>query len=169
MPANAKSRPTASAATCARLLSTLPRVSRPSSSILTHCDSLPCPPARPPPSRGSLCRRLSQSTPPNPSPVPISPVGDGSIGGGPAPALGRRHKLILPSLNKRDLKMTRYAIIIEKGQGNCSAYCPDLPGVAAAAETEEETLELMKEAMEFHLEGLREERLPIPQPTVTAR
>jgi predicted RNase H-like HicB family nuclease len=65
--------------------------------------------------------------------------------------------------------MTEYTIIIEKGDGNCSAYCPDLAGVAAAADTEEETVELMKGAIEFHLEGLREENLPIPQPTVTAR
>lgn len=39
--------------------------------------------------------------------------------------------------------MTDYIIIIEKGEGNRSAYCPDLPGVAAAAETEEETAELL--------------------------
>ena len=65
--------------------------------------------------------------------------------------------------------MTRYTIIIEKGAGNYSAYCPDLPGVAAAGETEEETAELMKEAIEFHLDGLKEENLPIPQPTITAR
>lgn len=65
--------------------------------------------------------------------------------------------------------MTRYTIIIEKGEENYSAYCPDLPGVIAAAETEEETAELMRDAIEFHLEGLKEENLPIPQPTVTAR
>ncbi|MDD2755308.1 MAG: type II toxin-antitoxin system HicB family antitoxin [Methanothrix sp.] len=49
--------------------------------------------------------------------------------------------------------MTKYTIIIEKGEGNYSAYCPDLSGVVSAAETEEETVELMKEAIEFHLEG----------------
>jgi predicted RNase H-like HicB family nuclease len=65
--------------------------------------------------------------------------------------------------------MTNYTIIIEKGEGNYSAYCPDLPGVVAAGETEEVTVELMKEAIEFHLEGLKEENLPIPEPTVTAR
>jgi predicted RNase H-like HicB family nuclease len=65
--------------------------------------------------------------------------------------------------------MTRYTIIIEKGEGNYSAYCPDLPGVVAAGETEEETVELMEGALEFHLEGLKEENLPIPEPTVTAR
>lgn len=65
--------------------------------------------------------------------------------------------------------MTRYTIIIEKGEGNYSAYCPDLPGVVAAGETEEATVELMEEALEFHLEGLKKENLPIPEPTVTAR
>ena len=50
--------------------------------------------------------------------------------------------------------MTDYTIIIEKGDGDCSACGPDLPGVVAAAETEEETAELMREAIEFHLEGL---------------
>jgi len=65
--------------------------------------------------------------------------------------------------------MTNYTIIIEKGEGNYSAYCPDLPGVVAAGETEEGTVVLMKEAIEFHLEGLKEENLPIPEPTVTAR
>jgi predicted RNase H-like HicB family nuclease len=65
--------------------------------------------------------------------------------------------------------MAKYTIIIEKGEGNYSAYCPDLPGVVSAAETEEETAELMKEAIEFHLEGLKEERIPIPEPTTSAR
>ena len=65
--------------------------------------------------------------------------------------------------------MNRYTIIIEKGERNYSAYCPDLPGVAAAGETEEETVELMVEAIEFHLKGLKEENHPIPKPTVTAR
>ncbi len=47
--------------------------------------------------------------------------------------------------------MAKYTIIIEKGERNYSAYCPDLQGVVAAGETEEETTELMKEAIEFHL------------------
>jgi len=63
----------------------------------------------------------------------------------------------------------RYAIIIEKGERNYSAYCPDLPGVAATGETEEETVELMKEAIELHLEGLKEDNLPIPEPTTSTR
>ncbi len=66
------------------------------------------------------------------------------------------------------MKMTDYTIIIEKGDGNYSACCPDLPGVAAAAKTEQETAELMRDAIEFHLEGLKEECLPIPPPTALA-
>ncbi|HUI39945.1 MAG TPA: type II toxin-antitoxin system HicB family antitoxin [Methanothrix sp.] len=65
--------------------------------------------------------------------------------------------------------MAKYTIIIEKGERNYSAYYPDLPGVVAAAETEEETVELMTLAIEFHLEGLREDRIPIPEPTISAR
>lgn len=65
--------------------------------------------------------------------------------------------------------MAKYIIIIEKGEKNYSAYCPDLPGVVAAGETEEETSELMKEAIEFHLEGLKEDKMPIPEPTISAR
>jgi predicted RNase H-like HicB family nuclease len=65
--------------------------------------------------------------------------------------------------------MTRYTILIEKGEGNFSAYAPDLPGVVAAGETEEETAKLMEEAIELHIEGLKEDKLPIPQPTVSAR
>lgn len=65
--------------------------------------------------------------------------------------------------------MARYVVIIERDERSYSAYCPDLPGVVAAGETEEETIELMKEAIEFHLEGLREDDLPIPEPTTSAR
>jgi predicted RNase H-like HicB family nuclease len=65
--------------------------------------------------------------------------------------------------------MTKYTIIIETGDENYSAYCPDLPGVVAAGETEDEVLELMKEAIEFHMEGFKEDNIPIPKPTVTAR
>lgn len=57
--------------------------------------------------------------------------------------------------------MAKFTILIEKGDGNYSAYCPDLPGVVAAGETEEETAELMKEAIEFHLEGLKEDKIQI--------
>jgi len=56
----------------------------------------------------------------------------------------------------------------EKAENNYSAYCPDLPGVIATGPTKKDTLELMKEAIKFHLEGLKAERLSIPEPTMTA-
>ena len=56
----------------------------------------------------------------------------------------------------------RYAIVIEVADGNFSAYVPDLPGCVAAGETVEETERLIREAIEFHLEGMRADNLPIP-------
>ncbi|MFZ3094866.1 MAG: type II toxin-antitoxin system HicB family antitoxin [Methanothrix sp.] len=64
--------------------------------------------------------------------------------------------------------MTEYLIIIEKAESNYAAYCPDLPGVIATGATRKETLELMKEAIEFHLEGLKALSMAIPEPTTTA-
>lgn len=61
----------------------------------------------------------------------------------------------------------RYAIVIEHGPEGCSAYSPDLPGCVAAAESEDELRRLMAEAIEFHLEGLRQDGLPVPEPTST--
>ncbi|WP_017294359.1 type II toxin-antitoxin system HicB family antitoxin [Geminocystis herdmanii] len=58
----------------------------------------------------------------------------------------------------------RYAIVIEKAPSNYSAYCPDLPGCVATGDTIEELKNEMTEAITFHLEGLREEGLPIPLP-----
>lgn len=65
--------------------------------------------------------------------------------------------------------MVSYTIIIEKGPRNYSSYCPDLPGVIATGKTEEKTIENMKEAIEFHLEGLREEKRYLPSPISKAR
>ena len=64
--------------------------------------------------------------------------------------------------------MTRYAIVVEKGPTSYGAYVPDLPGCVAAAETRSEVLELIREAIEFHLDGMRGEGLPVPQPSSTA-
>ena len=58
----------------------------------------------------------------------------------------------------------RYAIVIEKAESNFSAYVPDLPGCVAAGQTVEETEILIREAIAFHLDGIREDGLPIPQP-----
>lgn len=59
----------------------------------------------------------------------------------------------------------RYVIVIEKTPNNYSAYPPDLPGCAATGATLAEVQQQIKEAIEFHLEGLREEGLPIPEAT----
>ena len=59
----------------------------------------------------------------------------------------------------------RYAVVIEKANGNYSAYVPDLPGCIATGATVEETEREIREAIQFHLDGLREEGLPIPEPT----
>lgn len=58
----------------------------------------------------------------------------------------------------------KYLIIIEKGDSSFGAYVPDLPGCVAVAETEAEVMELIHDAIEFHLEGIREEGLAIPVP-----
>jgi predicted RNase H-like HicB family nuclease len=62
----------------------------------------------------------------------------------------------------------RYAVVVERAEHNYSAYVPDLPGCVAAAETKEELLELIKEAIDFHLEGMREAGEPIPEPSAVA-
>ena len=56
----------------------------------------------------------------------------------------------------------RYAIVIEAAESNFSAYVPDLPGCVATGETVEETEQLIREAIEFHIDGLRQDNLPIP-------
>ena len=59
----------------------------------------------------------------------------------------------------------RFAVIIEKGETSFGPYVPDLPGCIAAAETKEEVQRLIHEAIEFHVEGLRKDGLPIPEPS----
>src|SRR5207248_8961514 len=54
----------------------------------------------------------------------------------------------------------RYAVVIEKGQSNYSAYVPDLPGCVAVGDTIEETEKMIQEAIKFHIEGMRAEGLP---------
>ena len=58
----------------------------------------------------------------------------------------------------------RYAIVIEKAENNYAAYVPDLPGCIATGKTVEETEQSIRGAIEFHLRGMREDGLPIPEP-----
>ena len=61
--------------------------------------------------------------------------------------------------------MKRYAIVVEKAQSNYSAYVPDLPGCVATGESVEKTKRLLREAIALHLAGLREDGLPVPEPS----
>jgi predicted RNase H-like HicB family nuclease len=63
----------------------------------------------------------------------------------------------------------RYTVVIEKGNTSYGAYIPDLPGCIAVAETLVEVQQMIVEAIEFHIEGLIESGLPIPQPTSIAQ
>ncbi|MFP4161298.1 MAG: type II toxin-antitoxin system HicB family antitoxin [Ectothiorhodospira sp.] len=58
----------------------------------------------------------------------------------------------------------RFTVIVEEGSTSWGAYVPDLPGCVAAGETREEALQLIREAIEFHLEGLKEQGEPVPEP-----
>lgn len=58
----------------------------------------------------------------------------------------------------------RYLVVVERGPSSYGAYVPDLPGCIAVGESREEVLASIHEAIEFHLEGLREDGQPIPPP-----
>jgi predicted RNase H-like HicB family nuclease len=65
--------------------------------------------------------------------------------------------------------MRKYAIIIEKAQdGGFGAYAPDLPGCIGMGSTKQETLTNMAEAIQFHIDGLIEEGLPVPEANAEA-
>jgi len=59
----------------------------------------------------------------------------------------------------------RYAVVIEQAANNYSAYVPDLPGCVATGSSIAEAEQAIREAIEFHIEGLREDGVPVPQPT----
>ena len=61
----------------------------------------------------------------------------------------------------------RYLVVVEKGATSFGAYVPDLPGCVAAGKTRDEVLALIREAIEFHIEGLKQDGQPIPPPSST--
>ena len=61
--------------------------------------------------------------------------------------------------------MMKYAIVVERAGRNYAAYVPDLPGCVATGETVRETEKLLREAIELHVAGLREDGLPVPEPS----
>ena len=64
--------------------------------------------------------------------------------------------------------MKKYLVVLEPASHNWAAYSPDLPGCVATGKTRDETLRRMREAVEFHIDGLREEGLLIPEPSSSA-
>ena len=62
-----------------------------------------------------------------------------------------------------------YLVVIERGPSSFGAYVPDLPGCVAVGETRQEVELLIREAIEFHIEGLREEGQPLPEPSSTSQ
>ena len=63
----------------------------------------------------------------------------------------------------------QYLVVIERGPTSFGAYVPDLPGCVAVAESQTEVETLIREAIEFHIEGLRDEGRPLPEPTSSSR
>lgn len=64
--------------------------------------------------------------------------------------------------------MMRYMVVIEHGETSWGAHVPDLPGCVAVGETREEVLRLIREAIELHIDGLKQDRLPVPPPSSEA-
>jgi predicted RNase H-like HicB family nuclease len=62
----------------------------------------------------------------------------------------------------------RYAIVMEKADGNYSAYVPDLPGCVATADSVQAIEAEIRDAVRFHIDGLKEDGLPVPEPTSIA-
>ncbi|MBI3328475.1 MAG: type II toxin-antitoxin system HicB family antitoxin, partial [Nitrospinae bacterium] len=59
----------------------------------------------------------------------------------------------------------RYMVVIERGETSWGAHVPDLPGFVAVGDTREEVLQLIREAIELHIDGLKEDGLPVPAPS----
>ena len=59
----------------------------------------------------------------------------------------------------------QYMVVIERGERSWCAHVPDLPGCIAVGETRDEVLQLIREAIEFHIAGLRQDGLPVPPPS----
>jgi predicted RNase H-like HicB family nuclease len=63
------------------------------------------------------------------------------------------------------MAVVRYMVVIERGETTWGAHVPDLPGCVAVGETREEVLQLIREAIELHIDGLKEDGLPVPTPS----
>lgn len=62
----------------------------------------------------------------------------------------------------------RYLVVVEQGPKSFGAYVPDLPGCVAVGKTRKEVLALIRDAIEFHIEGLKQDGHPVPAPSSTS-
>ena len=63
------------------------------------------------------------------------------------------------------MAITRYMVVVERGESSWGAHVPDLPGCVAVGENRDEVLRLIREAIELHIDGLRQDGLPVPSPS----
>jgi predicted RNase H-like HicB family nuclease len=63
------------------------------------------------------------------------------------------------------MAIARYMVVVERGDTSWGAHVPDLPGCVAIGETREEVLQLIREAIELHIDGLKQDGLPVPGPS----
>src|SRR6266403_3507473 len=70
-----------------------------------------------------------------------------------------------PQEGEMRMAVMRYMVVVERGATSWGAHVPDLPGCVAGGETREDVLQLIREAIEFHIDGLREDGLPVPAPS----
>lgn len=63
------------------------------------------------------------------------------------------------------MAIARYMVVVERGEASWGAHVPDLPGCVAVGETREDVLHLIREAIELHIEGLKQDGLPVPGPS----
>ena len=61
--------------------------------------------------------------------------------------------------------LTRFMVVVERGEASWGAHVPDLPGCVAVGESREEVLRLIREVIEFHIDGLKQDGLPVPAPS----
>ena len=72
------------------------------------------------------------------------------------------------TIRSKGAALIRYAIVIEKADGNYSAYVPDLPGCVATGDSVKAVEHEIRNAIRFHIEGLKKDGLPVPEPTSIA-
>lgn len=63
------------------------------------------------------------------------------------------------------MAMIRYMVVVERSETSWGVHAPDLPGCLAVGETREQVLRLIREAIEFHIHGLKQDGLPVPSPS----